>query len=138
MILLPVLWAFHSWSCFLCHFIQGSFPFFLLSGLLYLVLCCGLWSTWTWPLCRVINIDLFWFFHMNPSNLTITICWRCCLFPPVDMLCNKFHWILESLISLFLCWPIFHSVESCWVLWVVSSCFFCCWYPALICGGLIG
>ena len=36
-----------------------------LSCLIYLVLCWGLWSTWTWVLCRVIDMDLFTFFYMR-------------------------------------------------------------------------
>jgi intracellular septation protein A len=39
-------------------------------------LCWGLWSTWTWDLYRVINVDLFAFFSMQTSSQISTICWR--------------------------------------------------------------
>lgn len=53
----------------------------LLSGSVYLALCWGLWSTQSWVLYKVINLDLFAFFCMWPSSLTRTICWRCSFFP---------------------------------------------------------
>lgn len=46
-------------SCLLHQCIQGFFLFSLLSDLVYPILCWGLWSTWIWVLCRVINMDLF-------------------------------------------------------------------------------
>ena len=39
-------------SCLLCQCGQDYSPLPLLSGSMHLVLCWGLWSTWTWILCR--------------------------------------------------------------------------------------
>jgi hypothetical protein len=56
------------------------------------VLCWGLWSIWSWVLCKVINKNLSVVFYMQASSLTSTICWRCCLFSAVYFwLCQKSH-----------------------------------------------
>jgi hypothetical protein len=60
----------------------------VLFDLLCNVLCWGLWSTWTWELCRVIKIDLLSFFYMQTYSLSMTICYRCFLFISV------YFWIL--------------------------------------------
>lgn len=39
--------------------VQGYFPLSLLLHLVYPVLCWSPWSTWTWVLCRVKNMDIF-------------------------------------------------------------------------------
>ena len=44
---------------------SGLLPTFFLLDLVYLVLSWGLWSTWTWVLCRVIDMDLFPFFYIE-------------------------------------------------------------------------
>jgi len=51
------------------------FPtFFLLVGV-YLILCGGLWSTWTWALYRMIRMARFAFFYMLTASWTSTICY---------------------------------------------------------------
>ena len=49
----------------LCQWVQGSFPFPLLLDSVYLVLCWGPWSTWTWTLCKVTNIFIFIFLYTD-------------------------------------------------------------------------
>ena len=46
----------------------GCFPLYLLFPGLCLVLCWGPWSTWTWALCKVTNMDLFSFFYMQTAS----------------------------------------------------------------------
>ena len=75
------LLLFCSGICFLYQQVQGSSPHSLLLNLVCLILCWGLWSTWLWALCRVIDMGLFAFFSMQTSNSTSTICWRHFLFP---------------------------------------------------------
>lgn len=41
----------------------------LLSGLLSLVLCQRLWSTWILILCRLTNTDVFGFFYIEKTSL---------------------------------------------------------------------
>jgi hypothetical protein len=64
-------------SCLLYQWIQGYYPLSLLLNLVCLVLCWGIWPTWTWDLCRVINMHLFAFFYMQTSSHTSTFCWSC-------------------------------------------------------------
>jgi hypothetical protein len=42
-------------------------PTFLLE-LMYLGLLCFIWFTWTWVLCKVIDMDLFAFLYMQTSS----------------------------------------------------------------------
>lgn len=48
--------------------------------LMYSALCWCSWSILGWVLCRVTVIDLSAFFCTQPSGLTSTTCWTCCLF----------------------------------------------------------
>ena len=50
---------------------------FPLLDLVYPILCWGLWSTWTWVLCRAINMNLFEFFYMQASSQTSNTFWIC-------------------------------------------------------------
>lgn len=64
------LLVFCSVSCLLCQCTQDYSPLSLPSSSVYLFLCWGLWSTWTWVLWRVIDVDLFAFFYiLNPVRL---------------------------------------------------------------------
>ena len=59
-----------------CQYVQGYFHlFFFLSGSMYLASYGGVWSTWTWVLCKQ-----FSYFFMQISHLTSNIYWRCCPF----------------------------------------------------------
>ena len=58
----------------------GYYSLSLLLDSVYLVLCWGPWSTWTWTLCKVINMDLFSFSYLQTASWTSTIYWRCFLF----------------------------------------------------------
>lgn len=40
----------------------------------------GLWSMWSYILCKMIETGLISFFYMRTSNFPSTICWRC-IFP---------------------------------------------------------
>ena len=51
-VLLPLLSVFWLESLFLCWWVQCCSALCFLSGSEYLVLCWGLWSIWTWVLCR--------------------------------------------------------------------------------------
>ena len=66
--IMPEPLVFYSGPCLWYLCIQDYFPLSLLSDLVYLVLCWDLWYTWTWVLCRVINMDLFAFFYMQTSS----------------------------------------------------------------------
>jgi len=68
----------------LCSWVWGSFLLSFLFDSLYLVLCGGPWSTWTWALYEEIKMDQFVFFYMWTSTWTNTIWWKCCLFFPLD------------------------------------------------------
>ena len=59
---------FCSGSCLLDQCIQGHSLFFLPLDLVYLVLGWSLWSTWSWVLCRVLNMELFPFLYMKTSS----------------------------------------------------------------------
>lgn len=48
------------WSCLLCQCVQSSSPLFLVTDLACLVLCWGLWPTWT-LLCRAISMDILFY-----------------------------------------------------------------------------
>ena len=48
---------------------------------MYLVLCGGLRSTWTWASYKEIRMDQFAVFYTLTSSWTSTICWKCCLCP---------------------------------------------------------
>lgn len=52
----------------------------LISGSVYLILFGSSWFIWSWILCRMISMDPFGIFYMQPLSLTSTICWRCYLF----------------------------------------------------------
>ena len=67
----------------LCQCVQGSSPLSFPPCSVYLVLCWGFLSVWTWVTYRVIGLQLFALFYMQTSNLTSTICWKCCLFSSV-------------------------------------------------------
>ena len=45
---MPVLMLFYSESLLLCRWCQGYFLIPVLSGSMYLVLCWGIWSMWSW------------------------------------------------------------------------------------------
>jgi hypothetical protein len=46
----------------------------------YLVLCTGSWSTWTWALHKGIRMDQCAFFYILTTSWTSSICWKSCLF----------------------------------------------------------
>lgn len=48
LIVMPELFVLCSESCLLCNWTQVYFVLCLLSDILYLVVCCDLWSTLTW------------------------------------------------------------------------------------------
>ena len=75
------LWAaiLACWH-FSLHYVQGSFQLSLLLDSVYLVLCWGPWSTWSWALWGLINGILLAFFCMQTSSWTSIICWGCFLF----------------------------------------------------------
>lgn len=52
--------VFCSWNCLLYQWVQGYSPLSLLLDLIGPVLCWGIWSSWTWVLCRL--IDMYFFF----------------------------------------------------------------------------
>jgi hypothetical protein len=68
LILVSELVVFCSGIFLVCQCVQSSFPFSLLLDLVCMVLCWGLWSTWTWILCRVIDMGLFTISILNTSN----------------------------------------------------------------------
>ena len=83
--------VFCSKSIFLVsEWVPGYSPPSLLSGLMYLIFYWGLWSIWSWILCRTVNVDLFVFFYMKTSSLTITIYRRCYIFP------RMYPWFLHQ------------------------------------------
>lgn len=49
----------------LCHWVQGYSLLPLLSGSEYLVSCWGLWSIWSWILCRMIDMELCGFLYIQ-------------------------------------------------------------------------
>jgi hypothetical protein len=71
---------FCSGNCLLDQYVQVFFPLFLIFGLVYPGFCWGPWSTWTWVLWRVVNMDLFVFFYMQTFSYTSTIYWTYFLF----------------------------------------------------------
>jgi hypothetical protein len=76
-ILVVRAWAICLGNFPLCQWVQGSFPLSLLLDSVYLVLCWGPWSTWTWALYKVTNMGLFSFFYIQIASLTSTTYWRC-------------------------------------------------------------
>jgi len=60
-----------------CTCVQDSCPLLVW---VYLVLCGGPWSSWTWALYREIRMDQFEFFYMLTYSWTSKICWKCNLF----------------------------------------------------------
>lgn len=71
-------WCSCSEICLLCQATEFKAvpPIFLLLDLVCLVWCWGLWSTWTWFLCRVIVMDLLEFSYMQTSSKISITCWR--------------------------------------------------------------
>lgn len=49
---------FCSGSCLLCQWVQVYSPLSLLLDSVYLVICRGLWSAWTWVLCQHFTMAL--------------------------------------------------------------------------------
>ena len=86
MILVAPILIYYAESQLLCQSVEGCSPFSLLSGSVYMVLWCSVWSSWLWVSCRVVSMHLLVFFHMQSSSLTSTICWRCFLFS------NMYFW----------------------------------------------
>ena len=65
MMFLSALLVFSSGSPLICQCFHSYSLLSLLSGSVYLNLCLGLQSIWTWVLCRVMNIDLFTLFYIQ-------------------------------------------------------------------------
>ena len=82
--------------------VQGYSALALLSDILHPVLCQSLWSTWTWVLWRVIDINLFAFFYMQTLSLTSNICWRCFLFSIVQFWLFGQTWNIHRCMGLLL------------------------------------
>lgn len=82
-------WCSNQEVFFLWLWVQDYFSLSLLSDLVYLTFCWGIWSICPWVWYRVISMDLFPFFSMQASSLTNTICWRYCLFLRVYFLFLK-------------------------------------------------
>ena len=61
-----------SGSCLLCQCIQAILHFIFYQVQCIWFLYWGLWSTWTWVLCRVIDINLFAFSYMQTSSWPAT------------------------------------------------------------------
>ena len=64
---------FCSESLFLCQWAQGYSPLSCQSGSMYLVLCWSFWSIRSWVSCRVLSMDLYGIYYIQPSCLTNTI-----------------------------------------------------------------
>ena len=64
----------------LCGCVHGFFLLSLQLDSVYLILCGGPWSTWTWALKKEIRMDRFAFVNMLTATWASTICWKCCLF----------------------------------------------------------
>jgi hypothetical protein len=93
-----VLVVFCSETYCLCQCTQCYSILSPLNGSVYLVLYWGLRSTWTWVLCRVIDMDSFEFFHKQTSNWTSTICWQCFPFSSMHL------WFLyKEFVSVCIC-----------------------------------
>ena len=63
LVLVPAPLVFSLGSCLLCQCIQGCPQFLFYQDQWIWTLCWGLWSTWTWVLCRVMDMGLSAFFH---------------------------------------------------------------------------
>ena len=85
-----------------CQWVWGSFPLSFLLRSVYLVLCWGPWSTWTWALCKMINLDVFSFFYIQTASWTSTIYWRWCLCPIVWFLLVCWRSSVHKGVGLFL------------------------------------
>jgi hypothetical protein len=67
--------GFSAWAMEFClgnfplsQWVQSSFPLSLLLDSVYLALCWGPWSTWTWALYKVTNKGLFLFFYIQTAS----------------------------------------------------------------------
>jgi len=65
----------------LCPCVRDSSPLSLLLVSVYLVLCGGLRSTWTWYLYKAIKMDQFVLFYLLTASWSSTICSKCSFFP---------------------------------------------------------
>ena len=80
LIFLYKLLVFCSGKFLLCPCVQGSSPRSLLLVSVYLILCGGPRSIWTWALYKKIRMDQFTLFYMLTASWTKTISWKYCLF----------------------------------------------------------
>ena len=80
LIFVAVLLVFCSGSYVWWQCIQNYSPPDFLWSSVYLVLCWGIWSTWTWVLCMVIVMSQFVFTYILTFSYISTICWRCYIF----------------------------------------------------------
>jgi hypothetical protein len=99
----------------------------------YLVLCWGPWSTWTWDLCRVINMDPFAFFYMQTVSRWAFVLLKMLSLPPhivwLWLLCQKssVHRCVGLFLGLrfyFIDQPVCFCTDTMW------SFFF---FPLLLC-----
>ena len=78
----------------LCQGVLGYFPLILLLDPVYLVLCGGLWSTWSWALYRDINIDQFAVPQLKAK------CRICCIFTQwnvIQLLKIRISWNVQAI-----------------------------------------
>ena len=85
---MPVLLVFRKLSPMLMS--TKLFPTFSSFRFSVSDLCCDLWFTWTWILCRAIDMGLFACLYMLTYNYS-TICWRCLFYSIAYfwLLCQK-------------------------------------------------
>ena len=83
LIVVLIVWGigviFRKWSSVPMH--SSVLLLSLLWGSVWLVLCWGLRSIWTWVLCMAIDVDLFAFFYLFIVSYVSTIYWICFFFP---------------------------------------------------------
>ena len=111
----------------LYNWVQWFCPIALLLYSLYLFLCVGPWSTWTWWLYKEVKMDHFSMFHMLSTSFTNTICWKFFLFSTrwFCLLCQQSS--DHRCVGLFLCLQ-FCSFSACLRLYKYHAVFYhyCC------------
>lgn len=129
---MSVILLFCSESLFLTSWVQSmlhQIKKWILSDSEYLVLCWSLWYIWSWGFCGVVNIPLFTLTYTQPTSLTSTSCWKCCLFCVCFLLLYK----KKKIRCLWICKfrsgsSKFNSIDQCVCFYGDSMLFFYYYY----------